>query len=125
MFILKTKKETLSAVLKHQKHASDTELKNAINGDIILISQTKDSLSDDEKSIKYSMKFKRCYKDSNNESNKIWGKHWKYIIEGYNVKPLSIPFNIEDIQVSNKNYAPVVTHCRVDPLDEKEVLKYL
>jgi len=119
MLLLKTSKATIGEVVRRAKHASNTR-PNAEAGDIVLIAQTKSTLKPDEESIRYIMTYEDSRIDESNESQRIWGRHWKYLINGSNV--MEIPgFNIEDVQVSKRNYDPIVTHCRLDPLDEEAV----
>ncbi|MDU6359779.1 HNH endonuclease [Zhenhengia yiwuensis] len=124
MIIFKNNASTLQEILINSKHASPTEPQNLKEGDIILIAQTKDKLPKGEKSIRYIMKFKRLYKDDNDESVKLWGKKWPYIIEGEDVTAIE-PFNIEDIQKSNKNYDPIVSFGEVEASDEQEILNWI
>jgi len=123
MLLLKTRAETLPGVLGNAKHASFTR-PNADPGDPILIAQTKSTLEPGQKSIRHVMTFVACYEDINNESDRIWGKHWTYIIEGRDVRVIK-PFNLEDIQISDHNYDPIVTHGRLKDEDEAAVLAYL
>lgn len=123
MLLLKTSGKTIEEVIRRAKHATNAR-PNAQLGDMILIAQTKGTLAAGQKSIRYVMTYKGHRLDTTNESQKIWGKKWKYMIDGYDI--IEIPgFNIEDIQVSKKNYDPIVTHCRLEPQDEEAVKKYL
>jgi hypothetical protein len=38
--------------------------------------------------------------------DRMWGRHWTYIINGKNVRPVE-PFDIDEIKVSSKNYGTV------------------
>lgn len=123
MLLLKTSGRTIDEVVRRAKHATDSR-PNAQIGDLILIAQTKDTLQPGKKSIRYIMTYKGYRLDTENESKRVWGKKWKYIIDGYDVVEIR-GFNIEDIQVSKKNYDPIVTHCRLEPKDEEAVVEYL
>lgn len=116
MVILRTSKETIGNVVHHMKHALDSRLKLE-QGDLILISQTKSSLDQYAKPIQYVMEYVRCYRDRNNESEKIWGKSWKVIVEGRNCKRLKRPFDIADYQVTSKNYGQGGPRVYVDDAD--------
>lgn len=123
LLLLKTSGETIGNVIRHAKHATNA-IPNAQPGDLLLIAQTISSLELGEKQIRYVMTFKGYRLDTQGESQRIWGKQWKYMIDGYDVT--EVPgFDLKDIQVTNKNYGPVVTHCRLDPKDEKAILKYI
>jgi len=124
IMLFKNHASTLNGVLKNAKHASNGKPKNIQPGDVILIAQTKGSLLPDEKPIRWIMNFVRTYEDSDNESVKIWGKKWRYIIQGENVRSVE-PFDIEDLKISNKDYNSVQTFCDLDSEDEKEVMKWI
>ena len=118
LLLLKTSGQTIDQVVKNAKHATNTQ-PNATVGDLILIAQTKTTLKPGQKSIRYVMTYKGSRLDTGSESVKIWGKKWKYMIDGYDV--IQIPgFNIKDVQATKKNYDPIVTHCRLKPEDEQQ-----
>ena len=123
MLLLKTRAETLETVIKHSKHALHSIPNGIKRGDILLIAQTVHTLKKHQKSIRYLMFFDECYEDRDNESDALWGKHWKYIIKG-KIQPIE-PFDIKDIQVSKKNYASVMTYCFLSAEDEIAVKEYL
>jgi hypothetical protein len=114
--ILKTTRDTLDAVVKHAKHAQHTSL-NLPRGDIILISQTEDTLQPGHLPIQYRMQFERCYPDRDHESVRIWGKYWPYIVEGSNCRQLRRPFKMNDIRVTNKDYGRGGVRVYVDQQD--------
>jgi len=124
MILFKNRADTLEQVLANSKHASNTIPNNANHGDIILIAQTMGTLRPNEKSIRYIMRYDRAYEDTSGESLALWGRQWKYIISGYNVQPVE-PFNLEDIQVSEHNYKPIMTHCNLRAEDESAVLDWI
>jgi len=124
MILFKNNACTMEQVIANCKHASDTIPAGAKRGDIILIAQTKSTLKGNEKSIRYIMRFDCSYEDAGNESEKLWGKKWKYIIRGYGLQTVE-PFNIEDIQVSGHKYGPVMTHCSLQKEDEEAVLDWI
>jgi 5-methylcytosine-specific restriction protein A len=68
------------------------------------------------------MTFVRTYLDQNGETDRIWGRHWRYVIEGEALRALRRPFNIAELQVSAKNYGRGGPIVHVDPLDE-EILR--
>lgn len=124
MIIFKNTAGTMEGVLRNQKHATSNNLQFQ-PGEIILIQQTVGSLaSPKQKTIRWIMNYVETYPDVNNESDAIWGRHWNYIIRGENVRPVE-GFNISDLQVTNHNYGPAVTHAHVQPLDEIEVLNWI
>ena len=125
MLLIKTRSDTLRQVIDNCKHATDSIPGEIKHGDIILISQTKKTLRKNQKSIGCLMHFDKIYEDLKNESDALWGQHWRYIIKGYDIQNIKNPFNIEDIQASKKNYGPIVTHCSLLKEDEDAVQKYL
>lgn len=88
--IFKTDAVTLPGVLKHAKHALQVEPKLS-RGDTILIAQTLQSLRRREKQIRYRMGFVRSYLDTNGETDRIWHRHWRYVVEGTSLKTLRRP----------------------------------
>ncbi len=65
------------------------------------------------------MKYLRHYLDTANESIRIWGERWRYIIECSDLCVLRRPFDIAKIQVSSKDYGAAVRYVYVEPEDEK------
>lgn len=116
VILLRTSPETIGNVVIHAKYALKGELRRFRPGDIALIAQ-KAATVPDGKPIRYMMRFVRSYRDSKNESDAIWGRHWAYIIECRDCRPLLRPFNIRQIQVTDKNYAQGGTVVYVTPED--------
>lgn len=116
--IFKTHADTLPGVVKHALQS----LPQLAHGDTILLAQTLQSLPHGLKQIRYRMTYARAYLDRGNESDQIWGRHWRYLIEGVELKALRRPFNIADLQVSTKNYGRGGPIVYVDEHDE-EVLR--
>lgn len=124
MLLFKNSATTMEGVLKNAKHASDGKPHRIKPGDIILIAQTKNTLLPGQKPIRWIMNFMSCEEDVKNLSDKIWGKHWRYIINGSNVRSVE-PFDINDIKVTSKNYDAVQTYSIVEPEDEEEVINWI
>jgi 5-methylcytosine-specific restriction protein A len=121
MLLIKTSAGTLRNVLLNAKHAVNGRPSNVREGDIILVSQTKGTLARGQKPIRWIMDYVRAYKDSSGESDKLWGRHWPYIVEARNVRSVE-PFDLDDIRTTNKKYKKVRTFCAVAPEDEAAVL---
>ncbi len=68
--------------------------------------------------------FVSCAEDTGNESQRIWGKHWRYIIRGENVRSVE-PFDIDEIKVTDKDYGAIQTHGLVDHRDEEVILQWI
>lgn len=110
--------------MRNQKHAA-YQNNQFIPGEIILIQQTVNTLAyPGQKTIRWIMNYLETYLDINNESDEIWGRHWNYIIRGENLRAVE-GFNILDIQVTNHNYGPAVTHARIEHDDEIAVLNWI
>jgi 5-methylcytosine-specific restriction protein A len=123
MIIIKTDKSTISKVVEIEKHATQKRV-NCNPGDLILIQQNVNSLTGTEKAIKWVMEFVALREDKNEESQRLWGKKWKYIIDGKNIRKVP-PFNINEIQVTDKNYRGVQWVGYVEAEDEIEVLEWI
>ncbi len=124
MIIFKNDASTMDGVLRNAMHATDGRPSDINKGDIILIAQTKGTLSEDQKPIRWVMDFVSCNLDINDESKKIWGKKWQYIIRGENLRSVE-PFDIDQIKVSKKNYGAIQTHGTVLPDDEDVILEWI
>lgn len=123
MLLLKTSANSLPGVLANAKHASG-DMPNAQPGDLALVAQTRKKLRPGEKSIRYVMTFVDCVPDTNNESVRIWGRKWRYLIVGRDVREVQ-PFNLEDIQVSTYPYWRIIKHYRLLSEDEEAVLAWI
>jgi 5-methylcytosine-specific restriction protein A len=124
MLLFKNSAKTMEGVLNNAKHATDGKPHHVKPGDIILISQTKNTLLYGQKPIRWVMNYLSCEEDVDNLSDKIWGKHWRYIINGENVRSVE-PFDINEIKITSKNYDAVQTYSVVEPEDEEEVLNWI
>ena len=124
MLLIKTSAGTLRNVLLNVKHAVHGRPSNVRTGDLILVSQTKDTLARGQLPIRWVMEYVRTYEDLGGESDALWGRHWRYIIEARNVRNVE-PFNIDDIRVTTKVYRDVQTFGLVEPEDEAAVLEWI
>ena len=122
MLLLKTSKDTLPKVVETAKHALAAR-PDYVPGELALIAQTKEDLRVGEPSIKYRIEIVRIYEDKDNESDRIWGRHWKYIVEGRNCLPLKNPFDIADIQITDKNYVTGGTYFHIERADAEALMK--
>jgi 5-methylcytosine-specific restriction protein A len=104
LIILKTDSGNIEGVRKHAKHATDVPPRHLEPGDLILIQVTVLSSNNPAPVIRYVMEYVRCYEDRSDESGRIWGRHWRYIVEGARLKNLLRPFDIRTYQVSKVSY---------------------
>lgn len=124
MLIFKTDASTMKGVLENAMHATNSRPLRVNRGDLILIYQTIGSLKPGERAIRYVMDFVSYEKDVNDESVTIWDKKWKYLIKGKNLRPVE-PFDINDIQVSDRKYGSIQTFGYVDEKDEPIILDWI
>lgn len=121
MLLLKTSKDTLPKVVETSKHALMAH-PDVSPGELVLIAQTKDDLSPGEKPIRYRMEIVRVYEDRDGESERIWGRHWTYIVEGRNCVQLKNPFDISETQVTGKNYVTGGTFFYIEKADAEALM---
>lgn len=124
MLLFKNSAKTMEGVLNNAKHATDGKPHDVKPGDMILIAQTKSMLLPGQKPIRWIMNFVSCEEDINNLSDKIWEKHWRYIINEENIRPVE-PFDINEVKVTSKNYDAVQTFAVIDPEDEDRILNWI
>lgn len=70
MLLVKTHEDTLPNVIKFCMHALNVQ-PTLSQGEIILIAQTKDTLSPGDKPIRHCMEFYSIYADNEGESERI------------------------------------------------------
>lgn len=103
LIVLRTLPEHFDEVVGAQKHALHVRLKKAAPGDILLVGQTGSSL------VSYAMRFRSQRPDVSGETERRWGRHWRYIIEGEDCCALNRPFNPQQeraTEVSRRDYGP-------------------
>jgi len=105
-------------------HATDNPPRRARPGEIVLIAQTKSTLRPGQKPIRWIMEYEKAVFDRENNTDKIWGRHWKYLIIGRNLQEVE-QFDIDDLKVTDKNYAYVQTFCYVEPEDEEAIYSWI
>jgi hypothetical protein len=124
MLLLKTREEHMDAVRRSRRHATDAEPIDAKVGDFLLIQVTAGPPGNETHRVRYAMRFKACEPDGAGESKRIFGHQWHFLISGYEFRILRRPFDIEEVQVSDKNYGQgVIRFAYVDPTDEAEILR--
>jgi 5-methylcytosine-specific restriction protein A len=125
IIIIKNTDITLNGVLANQKTGLDGEFKTKPKeGDLILIQQKFNTLLKWQKSIRWVMEFEEIYEDTANESDAIWGRHYKFIVKGRNLTPVE-GFNIREIQVSETDYEAAQFFTYLRPEDETLVREFL
>jgi len=102
--ILKTQDRQYHQVLKHQKHATDERPRSLVPGDVILIHRVGSGRTVPP-SVTHSMDCVRVYADATGESRKIWGRSWRFIIEGSHLRKFVRAIPISRFgRASGKNY---------------------
>jgi len=123
MWLLKTRGENLEGVVKHGKHATNRWLAAGL-GDHILIAETKATLAKGAKRIRYAAEFEACREDKRGESIIFWHRPFKYMIDLRNLREIE-PFDLKDVQVSQRNYGIVRDHCRMAAEDEEMIAQWI
>lgn len=75
LIVLRTELAHFDAVVKEQKHALEVRL-GAKPGDILLLSKKGSGV------VSHAMKFVRQRPDRDGETEMIWGRSWKFIVDG-------------------------------------------
>lgn len=122
MIIFRTHPDHIDDVVRYSRHALST-MPRVSQGDLILISQTVAQSKDGSPPIRYVMEFVGVHTDDVGESRRIWGRDWRYIVNGRNCRPLKQPFDIRKIQVSGKNYGQGGPYVYVAEEDEAIIRK--
>jgi hypothetical protein len=102
LIVLRTHPEHLCGVVGKHKHALNVRL-DARQDDVLLIAQTGSGV------VSYAMRFRCQRPDMTGETERIWGKHWNFIIEGDNWCELNQPFDPREQRVTEstcKDYGP-------------------
>lgn len=102
--ILKTQRLQYRDVLSHQKHATDQPPIRLSRNDVILVHCEANGRTVPPR-VTHAMDCVRVYRDTARESLRIWGRSWKFIIEGSNLRALPKPIPISRFgRASGKNY---------------------
>lgn len=100
LVVLRTLPENFDGVIQTSKHALDGRLA-AEPRDILLIGHSGQ--------VTHAMRFRCQRPDTSGETEKIWGRRWRFIIEGDDLCKLIRPFSPQQervTEVSRKNYGP-------------------
>jgi hypothetical protein len=122
MIILKTTSDHLQAVIRNLKYATDDLPTQLTPGDDVLIQVTFLSERQGPPKIRYAWKHLRCYEDTRGESVALWQHRWRFIVEGGRLCRLKRPFDVRDVQVTEKDYGAAVRYVYVEPQDVSAIL---
>lgn len=129
MYIFKTSGETFDSVIRNQKHAFRTKPSELYPGELILVSKNKSDLAQNEKQIMYTMRFKDIRIATDEEIELFWPGNqgrWDYIIDCNDTKPVSIPFNLEDVLgYEARIYKPIVTFKKIESRHERLIIRHI
>jgi len=103
VLLLKTQSANLPIVIRHKKYGLSFAPRLE-PGDLLLFSETRSTLPPGQKPIRYWMTYAKARPDLDGETERLWGKHWRYVILGSEAGKLDCPFDIRILQVSEKNY---------------------
>jgi len=122
LVVFKTDSKHIFGVVKNAKHATDAIPRELRAGDLILLQVTVQSARSTAPQIEHAMTFVRCYEDLTGESDRIWGRHWRYIVEGKDAYRLKNPFDMRRVNKSGSNYGQgAIKFVYVHPLDEEAI----
>ena len=101
--ILKTDRDNIRGVLRSVMHATDEPPTGLEPEDLILIHEEGGRTIPPR--ITHTMICDRVYRDVDNESDRIWGRHWEFIVRGKHLRKLRKPLPISAVAVvTKKNY---------------------
>ncbi len=115
MIIFRTSEDTILQVVKHQKYALAGTPAKLSPGDCILLSLVG------SREVAFRMELIRVRLDRNNETDKIFGRHWPVILDCRGCLPLTTPFVMSDHAVSGHNYGPGGTSVYVQRQDQEVI----
>ena len=114
LIVLKTHPEHLDQVVQAQRHALQTRLLKAQPGDLLLLAETR---SKGSALVRYGMRFRGQRIARPGETESMWNKSWRYIIEGEDCKALERAFSPQIVKVSSANYGQGGPFVYIDPED--------
>lgn len=120
MLLLKTHGSNLQTVILTGLHALDKK-PDLKHDEIILLSQTIATLGQDQQPIRYAARFGGFVEDTEKISDRLWGKHWKYLLLLGARWTLASPFRIRDVQVTDAEYGQGGPYAHLTELDEAAV----
>lgn len=118
MIVLRTHPAHIPRVVELSLHALHAKPRIA-RGERVLISRLA-GFPDGRPAVQYVMDFV-AYRPGTEEARRIWGRDWRYIMEGRNCRVLKRPFNLRQVQVSSRNYGQGGPFVYVHPDDELEL----
>jgi 5-methylcytosine-specific restriction protein A len=123
VILFKTDAKHMFGVRKYARHATDAVPRELVPGETILLQVTVLSARSAAPKIKYVMTFVKSYPDETGESDRIWGRHWRYIVEGVDLYELKRPVDMRQVNESGTNYRRgAVKYVYVHPKDEQAIL---
>ncbi len=117
IILLRTHPENLKRVVEVQKHALKGQLTRAQPGDLLLLAEMRTS---GPALATHAMWFRNQRLAKPGETEMLWGKSWRYVIEGEDCRTLDNPFSPQEAKVSSENYGRGggVVYLAVEDADE-------
>ena len=129
MYLFKTSGKTFDSVIKNEKHAFSSMLRDWYPNELVLVSKNKKDCNYGEKQIQYTMRLVDIRPLRPGEVEEYWPGNegrWKYPVICNQTKPISQPFNLEELLgEDSKSYAPIMTFKKYEPEHEKIIENYL
>jgi hypothetical protein len=72
---------------------------SAAPGDLALLQFTKGPAPDPHQRVTHYLVIERVAPDSGDESTKLWGRHWPYLVHAADVVAVDAPFSLEDLDL--------------------------
>jgi hypothetical protein len=113
----------MDAVRKYRKHATDACPERLVKHAWVLIQVTTGKPGNETHRVRYAMRFGASRLDTANETVKLFGRKWRYFIEGTGFRILRHPFDIDDVKTSSTNYGQgAIRFVYVEKEDENAIL---
>lgn len=129
MYLFKTSGATFGSVIRNEKHAFLGQPREWVPGELVLVSKNRSDCRYGEKQIQYTMRIRDVRPLKPNEAERYWPGsegRWRYLIDCYETKKLSAPFDFEDVLGRDANdYRPIMTFIRIKHHHESMISEYL
>ena len=119
MMLLKTDKKNFSKVLQFQKHGLKGRPKQVKAGELGLLAQLRKDVKG-QKPITHVALYKGAREDTDFETDAIWRKHYRFVVDLENIKKLKEPFDLRDISV--RNYDQVQFNSKITEDDAAKII---
>jgi hypothetical protein len=131
VFLFKSSGATYRKVIKHAAHAFQYSPAEVNGDELVLLSMNREDCKPLEKQIRAVAKLDQVRKATGEELESFFpgvaaSVRWKFAVELYWVRPLSVPFNLSAIKGFNATrYKAVQGFARLDDGDDLAVVQHL